>query len=95
MFIYLFIINVFIKVFLLSPAILKTILYISRAIHEDPIKMEVNENKSMYEGNQLKMDINQEKTLHVFCILANYLAYQAKCIKRFMLIFKKLASNVW
>lgn len=79
MFIYLFIINVFIKVFLLSPAILKTILYINRAIHEDPIKMEVN----------------QDKTLHVFCILANYLAYQAKCIKRFMLIFKKLASNVW
>lgn len=79
MFIYLFIINVFIKVFLLSPAILKTILYISRAIHEDPIKM----------------DINQDKTLHVFCILANYLAYQAKCIKSFMLIFKKLASNVW
>lgn len=57
--------------------------------------MEVNKNKSMYEGNQLKMDINQDKTLHVFCILANYLAYQAKCIKRFMLIFKKLASNVW
>lgn len=54
MFIYLFIINVFIKVFLLSPAILKTILYISRAIHEDPIKMEVNQDKSMYEGNQLK-----------------------------------------
>lgn len=79
MFIYLFIINVFIKVFLLSPAIIKTILYISRAIHEDPIKMEVN----------------QDKTLHVFCILANYLAYQAKCIKHFMLIFKKLASNVW
>lgn len=54
MFIYLFIINVFIKVFLLSPAILKTILYINRAIHEDPIKMEVNQDKSMYEGNQLK-----------------------------------------
>lgn len=54
MFIYLFIITVFIKVFLLSPAILKTILYISRAIHEDPIKMEVNQDKSMYEGNQLK-----------------------------------------
>lgn len=54
MFIYLFIINVFIKVFLLSPAIIKTILYISRAIHEDPIKMEVNQDKSMYEGNQLK-----------------------------------------
>lgn len=81
MFIYLFIINVFIKVFLLSPAILKTILYISRAIHEDPIKMDIN---------QL-----EDKTLHVFCILANYLVYQAKCIKRFMLIFKKLASNVW
>lgn len=54
MFIYLFMINVFIKVFLLSPAIIKTILYISRAIHEDPIKMEVNQDKSMYEGNQLK-----------------------------------------